>query len=65
MLDNKGFDKWAGEYDASIKRHSERYPFEGYYNVLSYVHSLIKESKETKILDVLPHRRESKPGSGN
>ncbi len=52
MLDNKGFDKWAGEYDASIKRHSEGYPFEGYYNVLSYVHSLIKESKETKILDV-------------
>ncbi len=52
MLDNKGFDKWAGEYDASIKRHSEGYPFEGYYNVLSYVHGLIKESKETKILDV-------------
>jgi putative AdoMet-dependent methyltransferase len=52
MLDNKGFDKWAGEYDASIKRHSEGYPFEGYYNVLSYVYSLIKESKETKILDV-------------
>jgi len=51
MLDNKGFDKWAGEYDASIKRHSKGYPFEGYYDVLSYVHSLIKESKETKILD--------------
>jgi len=52
MLDNKGFDKWAGEYDALIKRHSEGCPFEGYYNVLSYVHSLIKKSKETKILDV-------------
>lgn len=26
MLDNKGFDKWAGEYDASIKRHSEDTP---------------------------------------
>lgn len=52
MLDNKGFDKWAGEYDASTKRHSEGYPFEGYYNVLSYVHSLIKKSKETKILDI-------------
>lgn len=52
MLDNKGFDKWAGEYDASIQRHSEGYPFEGYYNLLSYVHSLIKESKEIKILDV-------------
>ncbi len=52
MLDNKGFDKWAGEYDVSIKRHSEGYPFEGYYNILSYVHSLIKESKGKKILDV-------------
>jgi len=27
MLDNRGFNKWAGEYDASIKRHSEGYPF--------------------------------------
>ena len=52
MLDNKGFDKWAGEYDASIQRYSKGYPFEGYYNILSYVHSLIKESKEKKILDV-------------
>ena len=53
MLDNKGFDKWAGGYDVSIQRSSEKgYPFEGYYNVLSYVHSLIKESKEKKILDV-------------
>jgi len=23
MLDHKGFDKWAGEYDASIQRHRE------------------------------------------
>jgi len=52
MLDNRGFNKWAGEYDASIKRHSEGYPFEGYYNVLSYVRSLIKESKGEIILDV-------------
>lgn len=52
MLDNKGFDKWAGEYDASIQRHSEGYPFEGYYSVLSYVRSLIKKPKEKRILDV-------------
>ena len=52
MLDNKGFDKWAEEYDASIQRHSEGYPFEGCYNVLSYVRSLIKEPKEKKILDI-------------
>ena len=52
MLDSRGFNKWAGEYDASIKKYSEGYPFEGYYNVLSYTRSLIKESKEKKILDV-------------
>jgi len=45
MLSNKSFDKWAGEYDASIQRHSEGYPFEGYYDVLSYVRSLIKKPK--------------------
>lgn len=50
MLDNKGFDKWAGEYDASIQRHNIGYPFEGYYNVLSYVHILIKEPKKKKFL---------------
>lgn len=52
MLDNKGFDKWAGEYDKSIAESSKGYPFEGYYDVLSSVHTLIKEPKGKNILDI-------------
>ncbi len=52
MLDNKGFDNWAGKYDESIKN-SNSYPFAGYYEVLSYVQYLIDiKSNETKILDI-------------
>lgn len=52
MLDNKGFDIWAGEYDESIPKLSQGYPFEGYYEVLSYVQSQIKILDETTILDI-------------
>lgn len=52
MLDNKGFDEWSGEYDDSIERYSQGYPFEGYYEVLGYVQSLVKANKEAKILDL-------------
>lgn len=52
MLSDKGFDKWAGEYDESIARDSEGYPFEGYYNVLAYVQNKIKIEDGVKILDI-------------
>lgn len=52
MLDKKGFDQWAGIYDESISKGSEGYPFEGYYNVLAYVHSMIENPEEKKILDI-------------
>ena len=52
MLDNKGFDKWAGDYDKSIAESSKGYPFEGYYDVLSAVHSLIDEPMGKQILDI-------------
>lgn len=51
MMNSKGFDNWAGEYDEDIAR-SKGYPFEGYYNVLAYVHDMIKISNQTKILDI-------------
>lgn len=51
MLDNKGFDEWSGGYDKSIEKYSQGYPFEGYYEVLGYVQSLVKVKKEAKILD--------------
>ena len=52
MLDKTGFDKWAGEYDKSIADSSKGYPFEGYYDVLACVHSLIEEPKGKRILDI-------------
>jgi len=52
MLDNKGFDEWAGDYDKSIERYSKGYPFEGYYKVLSYVQELVEINEEVRILDL-------------
>lgn len=52
MLDDKGFDDWSGEYDGSIEKYIKGYPFEGYYNVLGYVQSLVKSNKKIKILDL-------------
>lgn len=52
MLDNNGFDEWAGDYDESIEKYSQGYPFEGYYNVLGYVGDLINLKNEVKILDL-------------
>lgn len=52
ILDNKKFDDWALKYDKQMKN-SRGYPFEGYYNVLSYIRNLINlNSSQTKILDV-------------
>ena len=40
MLDEKGFDNWAGDYDESVKRSQSRcsYPFAGYGEVLEMVY---------------------------
>lgn len=51
MMNSKGFDNWAGEYDEDIVK-SKGYPFEGYYDVLAYVHNLIEIDGNTKILDI-------------
>ena len=52
MLKDTGFDKWAGDYDESISQYLDKFPFDGYYQVLSTVHTLVEPSKEIKILDV-------------
>lgn len=52
MLDRRGFDQWAGEYDESIATHEKGYPFEGYYDVLSDVHQRVKKSEQTTVLDI-------------
>lgn len=50
MLGSEGFDIWSGEYDQSIERYSNGYPFEGYYDVLGFVHNLIHINVNDKIL---------------
>lgn len=52
MLDHKGFDQWAGEYDAHIAKNSKGYPFEGYYDVLAFVNQLVIGNEEIKVLDL-------------
>lgn len=52
MLSSTGFDSWAGEYDESISKLSEGYPFEGYYDVLSFVNQCIDLYQGTRVLDI-------------
>lgn len=52
MLSSIGFDSWAGGYDDSISRLSEGYPFEGYYEVLSFVNRCVDLSIGTRVLDI-------------
>ncbi len=52
MLDNKGFDKWAGSYDESINPNLTSFPFDGYYDVLASVLSMVKTQKNHLIMDV-------------
>lgn len=52
MLDNKGFDLWAKDYDKSVEKSSNEYPFDGYYEVLSYVYNSVDEKKSKNILDI-------------
>lgn len=52
MLNNKGFDEWAGRYDEDISKCSKGYPFEGYYHVLGYIHSLVENPKGKYVLDI-------------
>lgn len=52
MLDNKGFDLWAKEYDKSVELSSNEYPFDGYYNVLNYIYNAISKEVKNDILDI-------------
>ncbi|MCM1040066.1 MAG: class I SAM-dependent methyltransferase [Ruminococcus sp.] len=54
MLDSKGFDLWADDYDKSVNlcEESDEYPFAGYKDVLGTVYQTIKSGSGKKILDV-------------
>jgi len=53
MLNQSGFDRWAGSYDSSIGSDPQGYPFEGYYRVLEFVRRQLGSSVENqRILDL-------------
>lgn len=53
MLNQSGFDRWAGSYDSSIGSDPQGYPFEGYYRVLEFVrHQLGEDVRNLRILDL-------------
>lgn len=54
MLDHKGFDLWAEDYDKSVglSDESNTYPFAGYKQILGEIYTRISESSAKKILDI-------------
>jgi len=54
MLDEKGFDLWAGEYDKAVGVSDEEktYPFAGYKDVLGNIFQVIMEKPNAVVLDI-------------
>lgn len=54
MLDSKGFDLWANDYDKSVNlsEESDEYPFAGYKDVLNYIYNRVMEKPESDVLDI-------------
>lgn len=54
MLDEKGFDSWAGDYDRSVAESNEEdvYPFAGYEQLLSAVEAEIPAGCPLAVLDI-------------
>ena len=54
MLDERGFDLYADEYDASVKSSDEEnsYPFAGYREILNSIFQTISQKPSSKVLDI-------------
>lgn len=54
MLDSKGFDLWADEYDKSVGLSEEEntYPFAGYKKILGIIYKTIMEKPNPTVLDI-------------
>ena len=54
MLNNKGFDLWADDYDKSVGLSDEdgTYPFAGYKMILNEIYNLILNSSSKTVLDI-------------
>ena len=54
MLDKKGFDLWANDYEESVKRSDgeDSYPFAGYKNILNEIYRRILSGNCKDVLDI-------------
>ena len=54
MLDNKGFDVWAEEYETSVKLSSEdsTYPFVGYNQIINKIYDIVISKSNATVLDI-------------
>ena len=54
LLDNKGFDLWANNYDLDVNLSNETntYPFAGYKDILATIYSEIMSKKPCRVLDI-------------
>ena len=54
MLNSKGFDLWADDYDKSVGLSEEenRYPFAGYKKILGDIYKIIMEKPDAVVLDL-------------
>lgn len=54
MLDDKGFDLWAGGYDKSVGLSDDdhTYPFAGYKKILNEIYNQVLKSSAKKVLDI-------------
>ena len=54
MLNSKGFDLWANDYDKDVQlsEESNSYPFAGYQQVLGTIYRTIRENPGKRVLDI-------------
>ena len=54
MLDRKGFDLWAEDYDRTVdvSEEAEEYPFARYKAVLGGIYSTVRQSEGKRVLDI-------------
>ena len=54
MLDNKGFDDWAFDYDEAVSMSDKRdaYPFAGYADMMKSIRKTVREKCRARVLDL-------------
>jgi len=54
VLNNKGFDLWANDYDKTVQVSEDNnlYPFAGYKSVLNSIFKEVMKNKNSRVLDI-------------